>query len=137
MTTLTIGQVAGQAGVGVETVRFYERQGLLEVPPRRQSGYREYGEDAVARLRFIRRAKQLGFTLKEIKELLALRRDPSTPGADVKRRAEAKIADIEMKVKALQTMKKALVTLTRACSGHGTSAECPLLGALGQADESW
>ena len=137
MTTLTIGQVAGQAGVGVETVRFYERQGLLEEPPRRQSGYREYGEDAVTRLRFIRRAKQLGFTLKEIKELLALRRDPSTPGADVKRRAEAKIADIEMKVKALQKMKKALVKMTTACSGHGTSAECPLLGALGQADESW
>ena len=91
MTTLTIGQVAGQAGVGVETVRFYERQGLLEVPPRRQSGYREYGEDAVARLRFIRRAKQLGFTLKEIKELLALRRDPSTPGADVKQQPEARL----------------------------------------------
>ncbi len=137
MKTLTIGRVAGQAGVGVETVRFYERQGLLEEPPRRQSGYREYGEDAVARLRFIRRAKQLGFTLREIKELLALRRDPSTPGADVKRRAEAKIADIEMKVRALQRMKKALMKLTAACSGHGTSSECPLLDALGHADGDW
>lgn len=134
MTALTIGRVARQAGVGVETVRFYERQGLLEEPPRRQSGYREYGEDAVARLRFIRRAKQLGFTLKEIKELLALRRDPSTPAVDVKRRAEAKIADIESKIKALQKMKKALVKLTTACSGHGTSGECPLLESLGQAD---
>ena len=118
-------------------MRFYERQGLLEEPPRRQSGYREYGEDAVARLRFIKRAKQLGFTLKEIKELLALRHDPATPGADVKQRAEAKIADIEMKIHALQKMKKALVKLTTACSGHGTSSACPLLESLGKADESW
>jgi len=137
MKTLTIGRVAGEAAVGVETVRFYERQGLLEEPPRRQSGYREYGEDAVARLRFIRRAKQLGFTLKEIKELLALRRDPSAPRGDVKRRAEAKIADIETKIRVLQRMKKALVKLTTACSGHGTSAECPLLDALGQGDYVW
>lgn len=137
MNTLTIGRVAQQAGVGVETVRFYERQGILEEPPRRQSGYREYGEDAVARLRFIKRAKQLGFTLKEIKELLALRRDPSTPAAEVKRRAEAKIADIEMKVRSLQKMKKALLKLTTACSRHGTISECPLLGALGRGDEVW
>jgi MerR family copper efflux transcriptional regulator len=137
MTTLTIGQVARQADVGVETVRFYERRGLLEEPPRRRSGYREYGEDAVTRLRFIRRAKQLGFTLKEIKELLALRRDPSTPGADVKRRAEDKIADIDLKIRSLQRMKKALVKLTAACSGHGTSAECLLLDALGRVGGNW
>lgn len=137
MAALTIGRVARQAGVGVETVRFYERQELLEEPPRGQSGYRQYGEDAIARLRFIKRAKQLGFTLKEIKELLALRRDPSTPAVDVKRRAEAKITDIEMKIKALQKMKKALVKLTTACSKHGTSGECPLLDALAQEHGSW
>ncbi len=79
---LSIGRVARRAGVGVETVRFYERQGLIEEPPRRMSGYREYDEDVVSRLGFIRRAKELGFTLKEIKELLSLRRDPSTPAAD-------------------------------------------------------
>ncbi len=137
MKRLTIGRVAGQAGVGVETVRFYERQGLLEEPPRRQSGYREYGEDTVARLRFIRGAKQLGFTLKEIKELLALRHDPSAPCSDLKQRAEAKITDIEIKIRSLQKMKKALVKLAAACSGQGTSAECPLLESLGQANESW
>lgn len=137
MKTLTIGRVAKQAGVGVETVRFYERRGLLETPPRRPSGYREYGEDAVARLRFIRRAKQLGFTLREIKELLALRRDPSNPGGDLKRRAEAKIAEIELKIRTLQKMKKALVKLTVACREHGATAECPLLRALGESDESW
>lgn len=121
----------------METVRFYERQGLLEEPPRRQSGYRGYGDEAVAQLRFIKRAKRLGFTLKEIKELLSLRRHPSTPAADVKRRAEEKIADIEVKVKALQKMKKALVKLTTACSKHGTSHECPLLETLGKEDEVW
>ena len=137
MKSLTIGRVAQQAGVGVETVRFYERQGLLEEPPRRQSGYREYGGEAVPQLRFIKRAKRLGFTLKEIKELLSLWRHPSTPAADVKRRVEAKIADIDMKIKALQKMKKALAKLTTTCSEHGTSGQCPLLGALGQEDEVW
>jgi MerR family mercuric resistance operon transcriptional regulator len=128
----TIGFVARRAGVGVETVRFYERQGLIEKPPRRLSGYREYDDEVVSRLGFIRRAKELGFTLKEIKELLSLRRDPSTPAADVKRRAEAKIADIETKIRTLQRMKKALGKLTSACRGHATSAECPLLHALDQ-----
>ncbi len=127
---LTIGLVARRAGVGVETVRFYERQGLIEEPPRRPSGYREYDDEVVARLRFIRRAKELGFTLKEIKELLSLRRDPSTPAADVKRRAEVKIAEIETKIRRLQKMKKALEELTSACRGHATSAECSLLHAL-------
>jgi MerR family transcriptional regulator, copper efflux regulator len=126
----TIGLVARRAGVGVETVRFYERQGLIEEPPRRLSGYREYGDEVVSRLGFIRRAKELGFTLKEIKELLALRHDPSTPAADVKRRAEAKIADIEGKIRALQKMKKALRKLHSACCGNATTAECPLLHAL-------
>ena len=119
----------------METVRFYERQGLIEEPPRRPSGYREYDDEVVARLGFIRRAKELGFTLKEIKELLALRRDPSTPAADVKRRAEAKISDIETKIRTLQKMKKALEKLTSACRGHATSAECPLLHALDHEEE--
>ena len=118
-------------------MRFYERQGLLEEPPRRESGYREYGDEAVAQLRFIKRAKRLGFTLREIKELLSLHGDPSTPAPDVKRRVEAKIADIEAKVKALQKMKKALVKLTTACNEHGPSSQCPLLEAIGQGDEVW
>ena len=132
---LTIGLVARRAGVGVETVRFYERQRLIEEPPRRLSGYREYGDDIVSRLGFIRRAKDLGFTRKEIKELLSLRRDPSTPAADVRRRAEAKIADIETKIRALQKMKKALGKLTSACRGTATTAECPLLRALDHDEE--
>jgi MerR family transcriptional regulator, copper efflux regulator len=127
---ITIGLVARRAGVGVETVRFYERQGLIEEPPRRLSGYREYPEEVVARLWFIRRAKELGFTLSEIKELLALRLDPKTPAAEIRQRAEAKIAAIQAKIHSLQKMKKALAKLTAACGCHGTSAECPLLHAL-------
>ena len=131
MRPLTIGQVARRAGVGVETVRFYERRGLLDEPARGTSGYRHYAEDVVARLRFIRRAKELGFSLKEIKDLLALRVDPATTCAEVKARAEGKIADIEAKIQALRRMKKALHKLTTACSGRGPTSECPILEALG------
>ena len=120
MKTLTIGQLAGRAEVGVETVRFYERKGLLEEPERRSSGYRQYDERGVDRLRFIRRAKELGFTLNEIKELLSLRLDPTTTCADVKSRAEEKIDDIQDKIRTLQRMKTALVKVTKACSGTST-----------------
>jgi len=130
MEPLTIGQVARQAGIGVETVRFYERQGLLEEPARKQSGYRQYPKDVVARLRFIKRAKELGFSLKEIKELLALRVDPDTTCAEVKSRAEVKIADVEQKIDALQQIKKALVKLAAVCRGRGPTSECPILDAL-------
>lgn len=130
MRSLTIGQLASRAGVGVETVRFYERQGLLDEPSRRESGYRQYTENVVDRLSFIRSAKELGFTLKEIKELLSLRLDPSTTCADVKVRAEAKIIDIEVKIRTLQRMKKALVKITKACSGSGPTSECPILDSL-------
>jgi MerR family mercuric resistance operon transcriptional regulator len=130
MKPLTIGQLANRAGVGVETVRFYEREGLLDEPARRGSGYRQYTENVVGRLRFIRRTKELGFTLKEIKELLSLRLDPSTTCADVRTRAQAKIADIEEKIRTLQRMKKALVKVTDSCSGRGPTSECPILEAF-------
>jgi MerR family mercuric resistance operon transcriptional regulator len=130
MRTLTIGQLARRAGVGVETVRFYEREGLIDEPVRRASGYRQYEAEVVARLRFIRRAKELGFTLSEIKELLSLKLDPSTTCADVKCRAEAKIANIEAKIDSLKRMKQALVKLTNACGGHRKTNDCPILDAL-------
>ena len=136
MKPLSIGQVAHRAGIGVETVRFYERQGLIEEPPRSGAGYREYPETIVSRIRFIKRAKELGFTLKEIKELLSLRLDPTTTCADVKSRAEAKIVDIDARIRSLQRMKKALVNLTAACSGRGTSSECPILDALDQEEKT-
>lgn len=135
MNHLTIGQVAKRAGIGVETVRFYEREGLLEEPQRRPSGYRQFDEGIVARLRFIRRAKELGFTLKEIKELLLLKLGPQTTCADVKCRAEAKITDIEAKIDSLKRMRRSLVKLTKACSGGGETSDCPILDALDGQEE--
>ena len=135
MKPLTIGQVARRAEVGVETVRFYERQGLLVEPPRKESGYRQYTEDVVARLRFIRRAKELGFTLKEIAELLALRLDPDTSCAEVKGRAKAKIDDIDAKIRDLQRMRQALDKLVASCKGRGPISACPILDALDKEQE--
>ena len=130
MKPLTIGEVARQAGVGVETVRFYERRGLLEEPQRRASGYRQYDGEAVAVLRFIRRAKELGFTLKEIKALLDLRLDASATRAEVRRQATAKVADIEAKIADLQRMRDVLHKLIRKCHGDGAASGCPILEAL-------
>lgn len=130
MRTLTIGKAARAAGVGVETVRFYEREGLLDRPARRESGYREYGEGVVARLRFIRRAKELGFTLREIRDLLALSGAPEATRADVRARAEAKVADIEGRVRDLLRIKAALAALTARCHGDGPLEGCPILEAL-------
>ena len=130
MKPLTIGQVANQAGIGIETVRFYEREGLLAKPARTASGYRQFDEEVIARLLFIQRAKELGFTLNEIKELLSLRVDPDTSCEDVRTRAEVKIADIENKIASLTRMKKALVRLSQECCEKGGGAECPILDAL-------
>jgi len=130
MQTFTIGQVARESGIGVETVRFYEREGLLEKPARRLSGYREFESEAVARLRFIKQAQRLGFTLREIKELLALKLDPDATRAQVRERAVAKIADIDKRIKELQRMKKALMPLIEACNGKGTLEGCPILDAI-------
>ena len=130
MQTLTIGQLAKQAGVGVETVRFYERKALLDGPPRTASGYRQYSQDVVRRIRFIKLAKELGFSLKEVAELLSLRVDPETTCAEVKAQAEDKIADIDAKLQDLQRMKETLVRLVTTCSGRGPISQCPILDAL-------
>ena len=129
---LTIGQLARRAGVGVETIRFYERQGLLQEPPRKASGYRQYPEETVARVRFIRHAKQLGFSLREIGELLALRVDPAKSCADVKARAEGKMKDIDVRIGELRKMKRALQRLAAECSGRGPTSDCPILEHLEQ-----
>jgi len=130
--TLTIGQVARAARVGVETVRFYEREGLVVEPPRRPSGYRQYPPDAVRRVRFIRRAKDLGFTLKEIGELLSLRVNPGTTCADVRAMAGAKVQDVERKIAELSGIRDVLVRLARSCRGKGPTSECPILDMLAE-----
>ncbi|MGB4782260.1 MerR family transcriptional regulator [Candidatus Methylomirabilis sp.] len=130
MESLTIGQVAKQAQVNIETIRYYERRGLIPEPPRRESGYRQYAPDAVKRITFIKRAQELGFSLREIQELLSLRVDPGTTTGDIKGRAEAKLADIDTKLRDLKRMKTALVKLTAACRGRGPTSECPILDAL-------
>lgn len=127
MGGFTTGQLAKKAGVNIETIRYYERRGLLPKPGRRESGYRQYSDESVKRVQFIRHAKELGFSLKEIHELLSLRHDPGTPCSLVKKRAESKIEDIEAKIRTLQGMKKALVKLTNTCSGKGPLKGCTIL----------
>ncbi len=130
MKPLTIGQVAKLAGVGVETMRFYERNGLVDEPPRNEAGYRQYPEDTPLRVRFIRHAKDLGFSLKEIQDLLSLKMGPDTTCSDVRRVARMKLENIEARIIAMKKMKMALSKLVEACAGIGPVGECPILDAI-------
>ena len=130
MDGLKSSEVAKQGGVNLETIRYYERRGLLPKPPRTPSGYRTFDREAVRRLRFIKQAQALGFSLKEISELLSLRVDPRRSCGDVRARAEAKLADIEEKIRSLHAMKKTLARFIAACSGRGPVSGCPILEAL-------
>ena len=130
MQGLKVGEVAQRAGVNLQTVHYYERRGLLPKPPRTDSNYRAYPADAVLRVRFIKRAQDLGFTLKEIQELLSLRAAPRARCGDVCERAEAKVRDIDEKVRTLQAMRTALTKLVGECSGSGPVTKCPILEAL-------
>lgn len=123
---MRISEAAMEAGVNIRTLHYYERRGLLE-PGRTLSNYRVYTEDMVKRVRFIKRAQELGFTLEEIKELLALRIDSEATCGDVRARAEAKVSDIKEKIRTLRSMQRALGRLTAACSGKGGVSECPIL----------
>jgi len=130
MESLTIGQLAKKAEVNIETIRYYEQRGLILKPFRLESGYRKYTHDTVIRIQFIKRAKELGFSLREILELLSLKLDPNTTCDNVKKRAEIKITDIEEKLRTLQRMKKALMKLMVKCKGRGPVSECPILEAM-------
>ncbi len=136
MAPITIGQLAKICGINRETIRYYERRGLLSKPPRSPSGYRIFSADALRRVRFIKRSQELGFSLKEIKGLLALRIGPRTTCEDVRKRTEAKITDIDDKIRTLQAMKQALERLTAACFGRGPVSDCPILESLDAKEDS-
>ena len=127
---MKIGEVAKAAGIGIDAVRFYEREGLIQAPARRPSGYREYTPDIVMNLRFIRRAKELGFSLKEISELLRLDASEGAKPAEVRERAEAKLEDLEERIRSLQRMRRALRKLVESCPGKGPLSDCSILRAL-------
>lgn len=135
MRELTIGRLAKQSGLAAETLRYYERRGLLAPSQRTASGYRLYRPEAFQRLRFIRRAQALGFSLDEIAELLALSDDPGQSAAVVKQFTRAKITDIESRIRDLERMKQGLTALEERCPGHGSTSECPILGALNSDDD--
>lgn len=136
MSFMKIGEVAKQSEVGIETIRYYEREGLLAEPKRRPSGYRQYDESVVARLKFIRRTKELGFTLAEIRELLGLWFDANTRCEHVRHRAEQKITDIEDKIRSLQKMKRSLKKVIGECETKDSIDDCPLLDGIDNGSRS-
>lgn len=129
---MKIGELAKRSGVGIDTVRFYERQGLLPKARRLASGYRVYDPGDVKRLRFVRRAKALGFTLEEIRDLLALSDHRDDDMAALKGLATEKLADVQAKLAELNRIREGLETLVVACPGHGALAQCPILNALSE-----
>ena len=128
--SLTIGKLARQGGVNIQTIRYYERRGLIPKPDRSSSGYRVYDEEAVRLLGFVRKAQSLGFSLHEIDELLSLRMRPGITCADIRERARQKIATVEEKIAGLTRIRGALAKLATACRGEGPTSECPILEAL-------
>ena len=127
MKAMKIGEVAKRSGIGIETIRFYEREGLLQEPERRPSGYRQYDESTVKRLEYIRQAKELGFTLAEIRELLELSFTAHEACQHIWQRAEAKITDIGNKIRSLQKMRRSLRIIVKRCKTKDSPHECPLI----------
>lgn len=128
--SLTISEVASQAGVNVQTLRYYERRGILEEPGRTPAGYRQYDPETVARIRFIKRAQELGFTLEEVQELLELRVEHAAACGAVETKARAKLTDVERKLRQLSRMQRVLRELIGACERRQPTEECPILETL-------
>ena len=131
---LKIGAVAERGGVNPQTIRYYERQGLLPAPPRLQSGYRMFPDSTVRRVRFIKSAQELGFSLAEIGELLAIQIDPVGECAAVQRMARAKVSNIDGRIATLKRMRSVLSRLANECPGRGTAQECPILETIDDAE---
>jgi len=133
MENLTISKTARQAGVGVETIRFYERKGLIEQPLKPiDGGFRTYPNEVVQQILFIRHAQELGFSLREIEELLGLRADPNSDCADVRERASEKLIEVERKITQLKKMGAALIKVIEACPSHGALDGCSIIEAMEQ-----
>ena len=130
MATLSIGELAREGEVNLETIRYYEREGLMLPPPRKASGHRAYASGDVRRLRFIKRAQALGFTLSEVRELLALKVEPHQPCMDVVHQIEAKAREVKAKIAHLQAIKRTLDQMKASCEGHCAVRECPILQSL-------
>ena len=130
MQTLKIGELARESDVHIETLRFYERTGLLRPAKRTEKGYRIYGRDDISRVRFIKQAQKLGFSLKEVMELLHLKFDRKSKCEDVEMRAKGKINEINHKIQSLKKMRGALQVLVNSCEGSVPSSECPILKAF-------
>jgi MerR family transcriptional regulator, copper efflux regulator len=130
MRRMTIGCVARATGVSIDTIRFYERIGLVSPQARTDGGYRVFDAEAVERIRFIQQAKDLGFSLKEVGDLLALNDSPGTSCADVRARTVSKIAQIDERIGSLQRIREALVRLSETCPGTGPVARCTILNAM-------
>jgi Hg(II)-responsive transcriptional regulator len=131
---LTIGKLAQKSDVSIDSIRFYERRGLLELPTRTEANYRVYPAKTVDRIRFIKQTQKLGFSLNEIQELLELQHNPDASKADVKWRTEEKIKDIRSRIHDLRRMLRVLEQLDASCDGHGPIGECPILEALATDD---
>ena len=127
----TIGKAARKAGVGVETIRFYERKGLIEQPSRPPfGGYRRYPTETIGRIRFIRQGQELGFSLREIDDLLSLRADPSSECGDVRERAHRKLDEVDGKIAQLERIRAGLEQVIAACPGEGALRVCSIMEAL-------
>jgi len=127
---MKIGQVSKKTGITVEAIRFYEKEGLIDTPPRTSSGYRDYSTDQLQIISFIRKAKELGFSLKEIKEIMELRYTPGTTCGDIKRKAEEKVAIITERIDLLLRVKNSLNTLIESCTEESPVATCPIIELL-------
>lgn len=136
MPTLKTGDVAERAGVNIHTVRYYEERDLLPPVPRSAAGHRQFTGEHLAHIRFVKRAQELGFTLEEIRVLLSLRADPES-GEEVREKTEAKIEEVESKIRDLKRIKKKLTELAEACQKHGGTADCLVLHALEGEDEEY
>jgi len=129
MDTMGIGAIAKRAGVSIDTIRYYEKSGLLSPAARLASGYRRYDDLQLRRLRFIREAQALGFSLNDIRDLLGLSRQRDV--SRVKRAAERKLDEVNQRIASLERVRAALSELVMACPGHGRAQDCPILRALG------